>query len=964
MGLFRRRSVARVGSHVEPCKALGCVFINITCWGPLAFEWSRHKSRNYQVVSMSEHRLAKRVLSRATKLGQTTGRWFSATAARPSPCSVEETCGGKLVATLQHASLKPWANEVAHYGEDGIGLRSNLRGLTILHIQGYLLNGVGVAGNQTRLKAISEFILVDSAPSVPCVTWKHLVNVAWRTHDAVGFDINRRPLESQGNFSIRPLRLVSTEKSQKIDSISAEVRPTVKDATPYIRSAPIDLGSTAIAAIQESANVVGQQLFDRSVACEQRPIVFFEVPNDTAYRVRGRSPRFTQKPSVGRAVEVSNEQEALVQWASIESAVSIFVQGTTKGRAHERAEQADSYLQKEWLWFIQRQLQDSADHNTALHRVRWIYRPQHLHQLLPEVLKGMRIDALQKHKLQNGKVLSSKKQQVALWAWNSVSGAAVGEHCFLQGSTQPQSTVIGGRGIIEPSRILSCKVVHWLKWWTGNDCIAPTQAGQQTRGELKTVQSEFKGLREQAIPLVRERVAITGKQLRRAAFRLNLNRGRGLVRWTPPELRLLAMARCDHLALIKRAAEQKMAAPVHTLNIGKSMLKVLANEISGHHYCVGAENGIELHEAIKCWKYLIKLEQVEDAALWLIIATGACWPGQRRLSVSMPDAEEGLCKRCAKSGGVLGTPLHRSWQCPDGCNAGPTVQETEHLGKFAVKHGQELAVVEPTTNTSVVINAKGVVDNGMKIIHLARTTGAAERHPAKTGPHGDLCCIAFCHSIRDREDSITLSWIKSHAAAKKIWSGGVGEGDFVGNALAYVFADRAAEEAQLAQDVVEGISMVRGRTRNVRKRLLAVMKRVTAVDEEQKTFLRRRQAAIEHAQKCTVPEQGDHISTAGGSEPPGSAISNFLRAALPEPKPEPFKRGEMGPHDDLGVKVIKYQKIGLTSFVPRFAELGHVPHNVQDAHGTTVRCRNCKTHARQLDFKRTLEQGVCVCVCR
>ncbi len=71
----------------------------------------------------------------------------------------------------------------------------------------------------------------------------------------------------------------------------------------------------------------------------------------------------------------------------------------------------------------------------------------------------------------------------------------------------------------------------------------------------------------------------------------------------------------------------------------------------------------------------------------------------------------------------------------------------------------------------------------------------------------------------------------------------------------------------------------------------------------------------------------------------------------------------MGPHDDLGVKVIKYQKIGLTSFVPRFAELGHVPQNVQDAHGTTVRCRNCKTHARQLDFKRTLEQCVCVCVC-
>ncbi len=60
----------------------------------------------------------------------------------------------------------------------------------------------------------------------------------------------------------------------------------------------------------------------------------------------------------------------------------------------------------------------------------------------------------------------------------------------------------------------------------------------------------------------------------------------------------------------------------------------------------------------------------------------------------------------------------------------------------------------------------------------------------------------------------------------------------------------------------------------------------------------------------------------------------------------------MGPHDDLGVKVIKYQKIGLTGFVPRFAELRHVPHNVQDAHGTTVRCRNCKTHARQLDFKR------------
>ncbi len=37
-----------------------------------------------------------------------------------------------------------------------------------------------------------------------------------------------------------------------------------------------------------------------------------------------------------------------------------------------------------------------------------------------------------------------------------------------------------------------------------------------------------------------------------------------------------------------------------------------------------------------------------------------------------------------------------------------------------------------------------------------------------------------------------------------------------------------------------------------------------------------------------------------------------------------------------------------------------MPHTVQNAHGTTVRCRNCKIHARQLDFKRTLEQGVCV----
>ncbi len=260
---------------------------------------------------------------------------------------------------------------------------------------------------------------------------------------------------------------------------------------------------------------------------------------------------------------------------------------------------------------------------------------------------------------------------------------------------------------------------------------------------------------------------------------------------------------------------------------------------------------------------------------------------------NMPDAEEGLCKRCAKSGGVLETPLHRFWQCPDNCNAGPIVQETEHLGKWAVKHSQELvifwlrgiptakmmeveeapescevwqagdpstlqranlrvytdgsggphsgdlllrrcgwswiikdeggglafarfsalagriqtvpraelsalvdlvAVVEPTTNLSVVIDAKYVVDNGTKIIHLVRTTGAADRHPAMTGPHGDLW-MAFYQSIKDRGGTVTLTWIKSHATATMIWSGYVGEGDFVGNALADVFADRAAKEA-------------------------------------------------------------------------------------------------------------------------------------------------------------------------
>ena len=149
-----------------------------------------------------------------------------------------------LVAPLQHVSLKPWAREVAHYGEDWIALRVNLRGLTILYIQVYLLTGVGVAGNQARLKAISAFILsekllfvavgdwnntpselaaspflakigavaltvgdqtptcrsgrcldflVVSAPLAPCVTGMHFVNAPWKTHDAVGFDINRRP---------------------------------------------------------------------------------------------------------------------------------------------------------------------------------------------------------------------------------------------------------------------------------------------------------------------------------------------------------------------------------------------------------------------------------------------------------------------------------------------------------------------------------------------------------------------------------------------------------------------------------------------------------------------------------------------------------------------------------------------------------------------------------------------------
>ena len=59
-----------------------------------------------------------------------------------------------------------------------------------------------------------------------------------------------------------------------------------------------------------------------------------------------------------------------------------------------------------------------------------------------------------------------------------------------------------------------------------------------------------------------------------------------------------------------------------------------------------------------------------------------------------------------------------------------------------------------------------------------------------------------------------------------LWSGYVHHIDFIGNAMADTFADFAAEKGGVPENVVEAVSMVEGRTRNVQKRLVAILEKM------------------------------------------------------------------------------------------------------------------------------------------
>ena len=129
-----------------------------------------------------------------------------------------------------------------------------------------------------------------------------------------------------------------------------------------------------------------------------------------------------------------------------------------------------------------------------------------------------------------------------------------------------------------------------------------------------------------------------------------------------------------------------------------------------------------------------------------------------------------------------------------------------------------------------VVDASYVVKNGRYIARMLDGILEVSKEHAKGviatidqifGCNGDLWAN-FAQLYVERRAPMTFKWVKSHQTARMVVHGTSSTRDLHGNILADAFADKAAERAQLPEDITDAYFSATSIAYHIRKRFIAV----------------------------------------------------------------------------------------------------------------------------------------------
>ncbi len=459
----------------------------------------------------------------------------------------------------------------------------------------------------------------------------------------------------------------------------------------------------------------------------------------------------------------------------------------------------------------------------------------------------------------------------------------------------------------------------------------------------------------------------------------------------------------------------------------KVMLQAVAESISAaqlppierHWSGTGAAQGLHFPEVRAHWLKMLRHERYDDAARFLCITTGGCWPMGRRLQKGMPDHGDGLCPRCGKT---IETDLHRFWQCDKNLIGDvPAIVNTQNLRRFAEKGSPALDIYwmrgiptrkmftfsEPESEYDVLqlgeVEALGLPEGNCLQIYSDGSGGKFSSIPLlrrcgwgwialtdtleldfarcsplaslpQTVPRSELSAIIDCLQVipaaQDADITLDAQVVQRTAST-------------IAQLLRSSF-DRASshpalfsDNGDLWVDFLQALQKRTGWTAFHWCKSHATTTQIWSGYVSKRAFVGNTYADAFAGRAAELHQVEDSEKTAYDIIVARTRrIHNRLIAVLaliqefeneqererkraeeaePLARRAPRRRPEL-----VSAPVRKNKKVEVDEFLEQFSSQGHQPKVVDTAHGFVVRCTQCKVHARKLDFKRVLALGPCV----